>query len=727
MSATLHSQRWHRVADLRPCLLPTLRLRRQRLRGEHWVLLSEPAGPRSVRLNAAGHGFAARLDGQHTLQQLWDALLAQDADPATQDELIDVLARLREAGLLQGARRMDFGPAAAAADAEPTARPRPPRSPLAWRVRLGDPTRLLDRLACLPPLLFSRSAMGLWLLAVAGLGVLAAQHAPALWAHGRQWLATPHYALLALLLYVPIKAVHELAHGLAVRRFGGQVPEAGVTLMLGLPVPYVDASAAAGFARRRQRVLVGAAGIMAELSLAAVALPLWLWLSPGTARDAAFVTLFITGVSTLLFNANPLQRLDGYFIATDALDLPNLAPRSRRWWLQALLHRVLRLPGVEALPVARGETPWLVAYAPLAYAYGVFMVALALLWLLQVSVALGVVLGLVLVGPVLLMPPWRLLRQLRDAAVVHGGTAQRWRRLSAAAVALLAAVLVVPLPQRMQLQAVVWPADAAQLRAAEEGFVAGIDSADGDTVQPGQRVLRLANPKLQAELARQQARVAALETGFVQAAGRSVAGSSSLSSSDGQTGNQRAELEAAQAELQRLADRVAALDIRARAPGRVALPGAVDLPGRFVRRGQLLGHLQTAAPTTLRAALPEADVARWRQAQHQLSVRLAATPGEEHAAVLLGPGGGAVTQLPSAALSARHGGSIATDPRDAEDLKALQPVVLLDLQLSGPPPAQPARLGERAWVTFDAGLASLGWQLAQALGRAVQRHLNPQL
>ncbi len=176
---------------------------------------------------------------------------------------------------------------------------------------------------------------------MATLLVLAVQNGPGLWAHGQRWMATPRFALLAAVLYLPIKLVHELAHGLAVRRWGGQVREAGVTLMLLMPVPYVDASAATGFAQRRARIAVSAAGIMTELALAAVALPLWLWLDDGLARDCAFVTLVVAGVSTLLFNGNPLQRLDGYYILCDALDLPNLGPRSRAWWLDLLRRHLL--------------------------------------------------------------------------------------------------------------------------------------------------------------------------------------------------------------------------------------------------------------------------------------------------------------------------------------------------------------------------------------------------
>jgi len=724
---TLYSPRWHRVADLRPRLSPQLRLQRQRLRGERWVLLLDPQGSRSLRLNAAGYAFAGRLDGQRTMQQLWDLLQALPGEPPTQDELIDLLARLREAAMVQIDRPADF--ARLLPHLDELARPRGGRSLLAWRIRLADPSRLLDRLAFAQNALFSRTALRLWLGAVALLLLLVLLHAPALWAHGRLWLDTPRFGLLALLLYAPIKLLHELAHGLAVRRWGGPVREAGITLMMGLPVPYVDASAATGFAQRRQRLAVGAAGIMAELGLAAVALPLWLLLDAGLARDVAFVTLCIAGVSTLLFNANPLQRLDGYFMLCDALELPNLGPRSRQWWLDLLLRRGLRLPGAEAMPVARGEAPWLAAYGPLAWLYALLVVALAVVWLGGLSLVLGLLCGALLGWQLLLAPPLRLLRQLSRAALGQDATARRWRRMAQAGAAALAVALLLPLPRHTLVQAVVWPSDQAQLRSAEDGFVQAIELADGSAVLPGQVVLRLVNPQLQADLLRQQARVAALESEGVQARTERRAPPGST-----RAGDNRAELAAEQAALERLEERVQALDVRAQAAGRLALPQAADLGARFVRRGQLLGRVLTDEATRVRAALPESELDELRRGQQGISVRLAAAPAQAHGGTLLGDGGGAVLQLPSAALSQRHGGSIATDPRDSDDLRPLRPVVLLDVLLDLQP-AGPAgghtehiaeRIGERAWVRFDAGLAPLGWQLAQALQRAARRHFNPQ-
>lgn len=717
----VHSARWYRVAELRPRLVSQLRVRRQRVRGETWIVVSSAAGGRTVRLSAPAWQIAARLDGTRTVQQLWERALGSSEDPPTQDELIDLLAQLREAALLQFDRAADFELLLPHLDR--VARPRGRNTLLAWRFPLANPSAPLDRLHGLGRLLFSRTMLWIWLAAVATLLVLAVQHGPALWAHGRTWLATPRFALLAALLYVPIKLLHELAHGLAVHRWGGRVREAGITLMVGLPVPYVDASAASGFVERRRRLAVGVAGIAAELAIASLALPLWLWLDDGLARDAAFVTLFVTGVSALLFNANPLQRLDGYYIFTDALDLPNLAPRSRRWWTEMLRRRLLRLPADEAMPVARGEARWLAAYAPLSWLMMMFIATLAIAWLGAMSLALGVVAGLVLLWQIGLRPVHRLFAPLRRAALAQSGSMRRWRRAALAATAVLAAVLLLPLPQRTLVQGVVWPPDQAQLRSDEDGFVASVAATDGAQVEHGTLVLELSNPKLQTDLQRQAARVSALEAELFGALPGAARGGE-----DKRAGDARAELSAAQGELEHLQQRVQALAVRAQASGRLALPAATDLAGRFVPRGRLLGQVLTNEAATVRVALPESQAQALRETPRAVSVRLASEPGRFHQAQLLRDSVGAVRQLPSAALSDRHGGDIATDPSDREALQPLHPVVLLDVQLDAAPgetAAASGRLGERAWVRFDTGFAPLALQLTRALQRELLKRFNP--
>ena len=709
----LLSERWHRVAMLRPRLVPQLRVQRQRVRGATWYLLLDPASGRSCRLNPAAYALAGRLAGEATVQQLWEALQSGAAEPPTQDETVDMLAQLRECGLVEFDRSADFARLLPHLARGAGAARR--FDPIAWRLPLADPAGLLRRLQPLGRLLFSRAGALAWLVALAWLLAQAALQAPTLAAYADTVFGSARFALALALVWLPVKLLHELAHALAVRRFGGAVHEAGVTLMMGLPVPYVDASAATGFAARGQRLLVGGAGIAAELAIAAGALALWSATADGSLRELAFALLVVCGISTLLFNANPLQRLDGYHMLVDALQLPNLATRSRAWWQQWLQRRVLALPEVEPMPLARGERAWLVAYAPLAWAWLLLIALLGALWLARFSAVLGMLAALAFGWQALLRPPWRLWQTLRRAALAAGGARRRLRALLAGVGALVAVVIALPLPQHTLALGVVWPAEQAQLRPQTEGFVQRLYKADGDRVEAGEAVIELVNPRLAAQLQRQEARVAALQSELYAALPGDSARSADLD----------AELAAAQAELARLRERDSGLQLRARVAGTLALPRAADLDGRYLRQGELIGQVLSGAPPELRVALPDDRAARWSEGLRRIEVRLADAPARVHTATLAHDGTAAVHELPSPALGRPHGGLIETDPQDREGRRTAQPVLLLDVRLAELPPGA-ERLGTRSWVRFDQGLAPLAWQWARALKRRWAQQANPQ-
>jgi putative peptide zinc metalloprotease protein len=319
-----------------------------------------------------------------------------------------------------------------------------------------------------------------------------------------------------------------------------------------------------------------------------------------------------------------------------------------------------------------------------------------------------------------LAPARRLLAPLQRAAQAHAGSQRRWRRWTFAGVLALVALLAVPLPQQLLVQGVVWPRDQAQLRSDEEGFIADLLARDGQTVAVGTPVLQLTNPRLQAELQRHAGRVAALEAQLFGAL-------PTASAQGNRSGDTRAELAAAQAAWMRAQQRVDALVVRAQAAGQLRLHAAEDLQGAWAARGRLLGQVITPEPATVRLALPEAQARDLdllaAAGPRSVSVRLASDPATAHPARLLRDAVGATRQLPSAALSQRHGGPVATEPQDKDALKPLQPVVLLDVQLSAA--AGGPRLGERAWVRLDTGFAPLAQHLAEAARRHVLQRFNP--
>ena len=187
------------------------------------------------------------------------------------------------------------------------------------RINLFDPTRLLDVLLPLCGWLFSRAGLVIWLLLSTWATLVGLRHGDALLQHGSSRLIDPLNLLLLWAGYPIVKLLHELGHGLALRRWGGNARELGVVFLVFFPVPYIDGSAATSFPDKYRRMAVGAAGIMVEVALAALALMVWLHVQPGLVRDIAFNTMTIAGVSTLLFNGKPLLRFDGYYVLADAV------------------------------------------------------------------------------------------------------------------------------------------------------------------------------------------------------------------------------------------------------------------------------------------------------------------------------------------------------------------------------------------------------------------------
>jgi putative peptide zinc metalloprotease protein len=715
MDRPLHSSQWHRVAGLRPRWRLHARSDPQQVRGETWHVVSGDGRSALLRLDATAWAIAARCDGRRTLQSIWEAAVADDPDGApTQDETIALLACLVDERCLACEGLPDVAVLLEADRRAATARLRARLNPLAPRLSLGDPTRLLAPLAPLGRVLFSRAGAAAWLALVAFATLVALADADGVARHAARWLDSPRYLLLGALVWVPMKALHELAHGLAVRRWGGEVRDAGIALMLLVPVPYLDASAAHRFASARARAAVGAAGILAETALAALGLLVWAATGPGWLHDAGFMTAVVGSLSTVLFNGNPLLRMDGYFVLCDAAGLPNLATRSGAWWQALAQRRLLGLRGVPGPVTARGERGWLLAYSPLAWAWRLTMLGTLALWAGTHHRLFGAVVAIAAIAWLAL--PLRTLWRAPAAAGAPLSTRLSARlRLGAVLAGLASLVLAVPLPDRTVAPALVWMPDDAQLRAGVEGFVVAVERAPQDAVRAGDTLLRLDDPALRGERARLQGTLAGLRAQYF----------THLRTDPARAGQFGEDLARSLAELDRLDERLAQLVLRAPADGRFAIGLPEDLPGRFVREGELLGHL--LAPDrvpVLRVALDQDQAARLREGVGRIDARLAEAPRDVLAARLLRQVPAAVEALPGAALGDRGGGTVPVDPLDRDGLKPAYPTYVVDVALDAAT-AGVARPGGRAWVRMDFGQASLATQGARWVRQTVRGRFAP--
>ena len=176
-----------------------------------------------------------------------------------------------------------------------------------------------------------------------------------------------------------VKALHELGHGFAVKRWGGEVHEMGIMFLVFMPVPYVDASAASAFQSKYQRMVVGSAGMLVEVFIAALAMFVWLNVEPGMIRAVAFNVMLIAGVSTVLFNGNPLLRFDGYYVLMDWLEIPNLGSRANQYIGYLIQRYPFGIRNAQSPVSARGERGWFVFYSIASFCYRMFIFA-TIIW-----------------------------------------------------------------------------------------------------------------------------------------------------------------------------------------------------------------------------------------------------------------------------------------------------------------------------------------------------------
>lgn len=460
-----------------------------------WVLRN-PATGRYFQAPPRLYLLASSLDGRTPVE----AAIAALPPPATpdQDTLLQGLAAMIAAGLL----------------VLPGVRPPRRRANAALgalggvaftRIRLGDLGGAMPVMAPLLGWIYTRAgavvvALLLVTAAVAWSGRGAELHEHAL----RLTDLGPRDIILGYLIFVAAKLLHECGHAVAARRMAAAegLPEGalpwGVSFMFLMPAPYVDASAAWFLENPRRRAAVGLAGVATDLMVASLAALLWAWLGPGALRDRAFDLVVICGVSSLLFNLNPLVRLDGYYVFSDLAGLPNLMTRA-----QAALSRLVFGPfGLAPAPHAH-DVP-LGVYAAASWCYrwtiylSIFWLAGGMHWLLAGGVA-AVVAVLFLALP--------LLRLGRSVPGAFGRTPARAAVFAAVVAGMVSAVALLPLPQHVVAEGVVVRPGLTLVYARTDGQVQAVAAAGPGN---GDAVFRLDNPETDRMMTQLRAEAASL-------------------------------------------------------------------------------------------------------------------------------------------------------------------------------------------------------------------------
>ncbi len=311
---------------------PDLTAKQQRYLGQSYWIVKDPVGLNYFRFQDEEYAILQMLDGQTSLDEIKERFEAEfPPQKITLEELQQFLGQLHRSGLI-------------VAGVPGQGRHLRKRRDERWRQQMlatlsnvlcirfkgVDPERFLNWLYPKVRWLFSPVVFVLCMvLAVSALTLIAVEFEvfrsklPGFY----QFFSPTNAILLAVSLGFT-KVLHELGHGLTCKHFGGECHEIGIMILVLTPCMYCNVSDSWMLPNKWHRAAIGAAGIFVELTLAAIATFIWWFTEPGLLHYLSLNVMFISSVSTILFNANPLLRYDGYYIMSDIVEIPNLRQKA---------------------------------------------------------------------------------------------------------------------------------------------------------------------------------------------------------------------------------------------------------------------------------------------------------------------------------------------------------------------------------------------------------------
>ena len=376
---------------------------------------------------------------------------------------------------------------------------------LFFQIPLFQPDRFLRATLPFVDWLYSRAVA--W--AIGGIGLIG------LYLASRQWgvftatmlhFFTPRGLALYVLCLAVVKVFHELGHAYTATRYGCRVPTMGIVMMVMVPMLYSDTSDAWKLTARRQRAAIGAAGMIVECALAALAIFVWNFLDDGVARSLVFIVATTSLMVGAAINLSPFMRFDGYYVLSDWLGIPNLQDRAfafGRWQLRRLLFGLDR-PMPESVDAPQRRFLVCFAWGVWAYRFMLFL-GIALMVYHYFFKLLGLILFAIEIGWFIVLP---MVGELKIWWTLRGEIVERRRGwLSAGVLACVIAVLFVPWSDRISLPAVLESTPHATIYAPAPGRIVELEVKEGRRVGVGDRLVVLESPALEKDMALTRKRI----------------------------------------------------------------------------------------------------------------------------------------------------------------------------------------------------------------------------
>lgn len=702
-----------RRKKVRILLRKDLSIQPQKYEGRTYYVVKDPVSMRYYRFKEQEHFLINYMDGGHTLddaqkeyekrfrperltledlesfaQQLLTAGLAQNESPQAGKQLFDRRKKRKRSEWMQALTNI-----------------------LYIKIPIFDPDKLLTAMLPYTRWIFTITFAIFSVCVMLSAIMLVATHFDTFYEklpsyHEFFSFGTVGYLWLALGI---VKVIHEFGHGLSCKAFGGEVHEMGALFLVFSPCLYCNVSDAWTLPDKWKRIIISFAGIYVELIIAAIATFIW-WNTPSMpfVNHMSLSLMVVCSVSTVVFNANPLMRYDGYYILADWLEIPNLRDRSNRFLQRLVMEHCL---GIEVHPepyMALWRRIMFVVYAVVSYIYR-WVVTFSILYFMTMFLKpykLGVVSGMLAcaaAGSMVGWPIYRMLKNMHKRGRLPDMKTARVTITSMAVAGVLLFIFLVPLPvSRVREHALVQIKPDAVEKAVVRisGTLEQIRVHDGQEVQKDQVLAEFRNLDLENQLdeALTQRDIA---DRLYETLNRQLASQFNLEAD----ARSRIELRLAEAKNDRerygklaiaLEDQKRSLELRAPRAGVVMSPPHADELGRMYEKGT--PFCSVGDPTQLRVLMPVVP-SDYRLLENDL--RKTAKQNRDLAVTIRVKGlvektwHGRVTQLPESEakeipvqLTNKAGGNIAVKPSSKPNSYAPQSQqYLVGVDIIDPDPA----------------------------------------
>ncbi len=659
------SESWHRIAEQKISLRSTVHVRKQFFRGKKWYVLHDPFNNSFFRIRPEAHEFVVRLSSDRTVGQVWDACLEKNPDSTPgQEDVIQLLAQLYFANLLYHEL-----PASSAKLFERynRRRQREKRSRLMnvmfLRIPLFDPDTILKKsLPVIRKIITLPGAVVWFLTACIALKVVIDNFDAA--SSQAQAVLAPANLIFLYAGLVLTKVVHEFGHSIVCRRFGGEVHTMGLMLIVFTPLPYMDATSSWSLQSRWQRALVGASGMIFEIFTASLAVFVWANTGTGIIHSVAYNMMIVASVSTILFNANPLLRYDGYYVLSDLIDIPNLHTRSKSHLQYIAEYYLFGCRDATSPAQSPREAVWLTVFGLLSGIYRFVVYAAIILFVADKFFLAGALMAVVGVVNWVVVPLFRIGKYLAaDDRLAR--TRSRAVTVSIGCIAALIMFLTIcPFPSSFRAPGVLEAESFIRVVNNAPGYVHKVLVPSGTEVLEGTALMELMNHELSLEIKAVQARLNETLALQMQALDQKQADLAPLKN----------RLQSIKEKLNNLEEQRSALVVVARGSGTWVSPRSREIEGTWLKRGEEIGSIVNNALFRFSAVVSQEEASRlFDNRIRHAEVRLRGqgeTSLEAHEYTFIPF---QHETLPSAALGWYGGGEIPVLTGDESGLKTAEP------------------------------------------------------